>query len=108
MEFKYTGVLFTSRGRVERETDRHMGPVSATMDQYSTCITAKKELSHKTQLSIYQLIYVPNLTHGYKLWVMTKRMRLWIQVAEMSFLQRVAELSLRDKRRGQVPAPKYL
>lgn len=42
-------------------------------------------------------IYVPTLTHGHELWVVTYRMRLEIQAAEMSFLQRVAEVSLVNK-----------
>ncbi len=63
-------------------------------------IVVKKELSRKAKLSIYQSIYVPTLTYGHKLWVVTERMRLWIQAAVMSFLRRVAGLSLRDRVRS--------
>lgn len=46
-------------------------------------------------------IYIPNLTYGHELWVVTERLRSQIQVAAMSFLQMVAVLSLRDKVRSE-------
>jgi len=49
---------------------------------------------------MYRSIYVPTLTYGNELWVVTKRVRLRIQLAEMSFLGRVAGLSLRDRVRS--------
>ncbi|KAI3360279.1 hypothetical protein L3Q82_014587 [Scortum barcoo] len=75
-EFKYLGVLFT--------------------------VVVKKELSRKAKLSIYRSIYVPTLTYGHELWVMTERTRSRIQAAEMSFLRRVAGRSLRDRVRSSV------
>ena len=45
-------------------------------------------------------IYVPTLTYGHELWVVTERTRTRIQAAKMSFLRRVAGLSLRDKMRS--------
>ena len=52
-------------------------------------------------LSIYRSIYVPTLTDGHELWVMSERTRSRIQVAEMSFLlRRVSGLSLRDRVRS--------
>jgi len=51
-------------------------------------------------LSIYRSIYVPTLTYGHKLWVVTERMRSPIQAAKMCFLRRVAGLSLRDRVRS--------
>ncbi|TWW67330.1 hypothetical protein D4764_02G0003710 [Takifugu flavidus] len=72
-EFKYLGVLFTM---------------------------VKRELSRKAKLSIYQSIFVPTLTYGHELWVMTERTRSRVQAAEMSFLRRVAGLSLRDRARS--------
>ena len=60
----------------------------------------KRELSQKTKLSIYRSIYIPSLTYGHELWVVTERIRSQIQAAEMSFLRRVAELSLRERVRS--------
>ncbi|KAI3351351.1 hypothetical protein L3Q82_005898 [Scortum barcoo] len=66
-------------------------------------VVVKKELSRKAKLSIYQSIYVPTLTYGHELWVITERTRSRIQAAEMSFLRRgVAGRSLRDKVRSSV------
>ncbi|KAI3358951.1 hypothetical protein L3Q82_015333 [Scortum barcoo] len=100
-EFKYLGVLFTSEGKMEREIDRRIGAASAVMRSVYRTVVVKKELSRKAKLSIYRSVYVPTLTYGHELWVMTERTRSRIQAAEMSFLHRVAGRSLRD--RGGVP-----
>ncbi|KAL7846506.1 hypothetical protein SRHO_G00214860 [Serrasalmus rhombeus] len=68
-------------------------------------VVVKKELSHKARLSIYWSIYVPTLTYGHELWVMTERTRSRIQAAEMSFLRRVSGLSLRDREVSQASPP---
>ncbi|KAK3556570.1 hypothetical protein QTP70_010765 [Hemibagrus guttatus] len=96
-EFKYLGVLFTSGGRMDREIDRRIGAAAAVMWSMYRSVVVKKELSRKAKLSIYKSIYVPTLTYGHELWVMTERIRSQIQGAKMSFLRRVAGLSLRDR-----------
>ncbi|KAK3543704.1 hypothetical protein QTP70_027204 [Hemibagrus guttatus] len=99
-EFKYLGVLFTSEGRMDREIDRRIGAAAAVMRSMYRSVVVKKELSRKAKLSIYQSIYIPTLTYGHELWVMTERVRSRIQAAEMSFLLRVAGRSLRDRVRS--------
>ncbi|TWW53911.1 R2DM Retrovirus-related Pol polyprotein from type II retrotransposable element [Takifugu flavidus] len=99
-EFKYLGVLFTSEGRMEREIDRRIGAASTVMRTLHRSVVVKRELSRKAKLSIYRSIFVPTLTYGHELWVMTERTRSRVQAAEMSFLRRVAGLSLRDRVRG--------
>ncbi|KAK0145403.1 Actin-binding LIM protein 3 [Merluccius polli] len=101
-EFKYLGVLFMSEGRMEREIDRRIGAASAVMRTLHGSVVVKRELSRKAKLSIYQLIYVPALTYGHELWVVTERTRSRVQADEMSFLRRVAGLSLRDRVRSSV------
>ncbi|MDF4341185.1 hypothetical protein P3480_25615, partial [Vibrio parahaemolyticus] len=98
--FKYLGVLFTSEGRMKHEVDRWFGAVSAVMWALRRTIKVKRELSWKAKLLIYWSIYVPTLTYGHELWVVTERMRSQIQAAEMSFLRRVAGLSPRDRVRS--------
>ncbi|KAK3519688.1 hypothetical protein QTP70_000998, partial [Hemibagrus guttatus] len=101
-EFKYLGVLFMSEGRMDREIDRWIGAVAAVMRYMYWSVVVKKELSRKAKLLIYQSIYVPTLTYGHELWVMTEKVRSRIQAAEMSFLCRVAGRSLRDRVRSSV------
>ncbi|KAK3529276.1 hypothetical protein QTP70_024824 [Hemibagrus guttatus] len=101
-EFKYLKVLFTSEGRMDREIDRQIGAAAAVMRSMYRSVVMKKELSRKVKLSIYQSIYVPTLTYGHDLWVMTERVRSRIQAAKMSFLHRVAGRSLRDRVRSSV------
>ena len=101
-EFKYLGVLFTSEGRMEREIDGRIGAASAVLRALHRPVVVKKELSQKAKLSIYWSFYVPNLTYGHELWVVTERTRSRIQAAEMGFLRRVSGLSLRDRVRSSV------
>ena len=98
-ELKYLGVLFTSEGRMERKIDSWISAASAVM---RTPVVVKRELSRKAKFSIYQSIFVPALTYGHELWVVTERTRLRVQAAEISFLRRVAGLSLRDRVRSSV------
>ncbi len=90
-EFKYLRVLFTSEGKMKREIDMWIGAASAVMRTLKRSVVVERELSRKAKLSVYLLIYIPTLTYGHELWVMTERTRMQIQVAEMSFLRRVAE-----------------
>ncbi|CAL9694307.1 unnamed protein product [Knipowitschia caucasica] len=101
-EFKYLGVLFTSEGRMEREIDRRISAACAVMRSLYRTVVVKRELSQKAKLSIYRSIFVPSLTYGHELWVMTERTRSRIQAVEMSFLRRVAGRSLRDRVRSSV------
>ncbi|XP_061624941.1 uncharacterized protein ntng2a isoform X5 [Phyllopteryx taeniolatus] len=101
-EFKYLGVLFTSEGRTEWEIDRRIVAASAVMRTLYRSVVEKKELSRKAKLSIYRSIYVPTLTYGQELWVVTERTRSRIQAAERSFLRRVSGLSLRERVRSSV------
>ncbi|KAK3527008.1 hypothetical protein QTP86_006386 [Hemibagrus guttatus] len=72
-EFNYLGVLFTSEGRMDHEIDRRIGAAAAVMWSMYRSVVVKKQLSWKAKLSIYQSIYVPALTYGHELWVMTER-----------------------------------
>uniref|UniRef100_A0A669EXX2 Reverse transcriptase domain-containing protein n=1 Tax=Oreochromis niloticus TaxID=8128 RepID=A0A669EXX2_ORENI len=99
-EFKYLGVLFASDGRREPEIDRRIGAAAAVMRTLHRSVVVKRELNVKAKLLIYRSIYVPTLTYGHELWVVTERTRSRIQAAEMSFLRRVAGLSLRDRVRS--------
>uniref|UniRef100_A0AAY5KR82 Reverse transcriptase domain-containing protein n=1 Tax=Esox lucius TaxID=8010 RepID=A0AAY5KR82_ESOLU len=82
--------------------DRRIGAASAVKRSMYQSVVVKKELSRKAKLLIYRSIYVPTLTYGHELWVMTERTRSRIQAAEMSFLRRVAGRSLRDRVRSSV------
>ncbi|KAK3555215.1 hypothetical protein QTP86_010463 [Hemibagrus guttatus] len=58
---------------MDREIDRRIGAAAAVMQSMYRSVVVKKELSRKAKLSIYQSIYVPTLTYGHELWVMTER-----------------------------------
>jgi len=59
---EYLGVMFTSEGKMEREMDRRIGAASAVMRALY-------------RLSIYRSIYIPTLTYGHELWVVTGAVR---------------------------------
>lgn len=95
-EFKYREVLFNSDGKMECETDRQFGGVSAVMWWEYQTIGVKRQPSWTAKHSIYQSIYAPALTCGFELWVVTQRMRSRLQTAEIRSLRRMARLSPRD------------
>ena len=70
---------------------------SAVMRTLHGSVVVKRELSRKAKLLIYQSIFIPALTYGHELWVVTEITRLRVQADEISFLRRVAGLSLRDR-----------
>jgi len=60
----------------------------------------KRELSHKAKLLFFWAVYIPTLTYGHGLWIMTERMRSLVQAAEMSFLCMLAGLTFHDRVRS--------
>ena len=81
-EFKYLGVLFTSEGRAEKEISRRIGAAGAVLQSLYRTVVTKRELSRKAKLSVYRAIFVPTLTYGHEVWVMTQRIRSQIQADE--------------------------
>jgi len=63
----------------EHEIDGRIGAASAVLRARPVVV----KLSQKAKLSIYWSIYVPTLTYGHELWLVTKRTRSRIQAAEM-------------------------
>lgn len=52
------------------------------------------------ELSIFRSIYLPALSYGHELWVMTEKIRLPIQAEGKSTLHWVAWLSLKNRMRS--------
>lgn len=85
---EYLWVLLTSGSKMEHEvTFRWIGAASPVMLALQT-VVVKSKLSGKAKLSTYQSLYIPNLTYGHKLWIMTERMRLRLQSTKMTFFCR--------------------
>ncbi|KAL1281997.1 hypothetical protein QQF64_000800 [Cirrhinus molitorella] len=80
---------------IDRRTDA--AAAAAMRSMYRTVVVKK------AKFVIYWSIYVPTLTHGYELWVMTDRTRARIQTAKISFLRRVAGRTLRDEGKELYP-----
>ena len=75
-EFKYLGVLLTSKGKMQRQIDRHICTALTVMWKLKLSVVVKRELSQKAKVTIYRSIYVPTLIYGHELWVVTENMRL--------------------------------
>ncbi|KAK3544651.1 hypothetical protein QTP86_022466 [Hemibagrus guttatus] len=97
-DFKYLGVLFTSEGRMDREIDRWIGAAAAVMRSMYRSVVVKKELSRKAKFLIYQSIYVPTLTYGHELWVMTERHNVQLLVNTIVAIWLLPEKHLQYKR----------
>ena len=63
-------------------------------------VIVKQEISRMAKLLNYRSIFVPTLTYGHDLWVVTERMRTHVEAAEMSVLRRVTGIFLRDRVRS--------
>ena len=62
------------------ERSRRLPDGSAVVWTLCQCVVVKRELSSKARLSVYQSIFVPTLTYGHELWVVTERMRFkWLK-----------------------------
>ncbi len=61
---------------MEHEINRWTGAASAVMQALYWTMVVKREMSQKAKLSITsQSIYIPALTCGHELWIVTERMR---------------------------------
>lgn len=68
-EFRFLRVLFTSEGRGKPEIDRQIAAVFALLWMLYQSVVVKIELRIKAKNPIYQVVYLPIVTHGHKLWV---------------------------------------
>lgn len=64
---------------MRREIDRKIAAMLMVMQRLSWSAVAKRDLSMKVKLLLCQSSYVPTLTCGHELKVVTERMKLWIQ-----------------------------
>lgn len=65
-EFKYLGVLFKSKGKMNHEIGKQIGAASAVMWLVYWTIRAKKKLGLKAKLSIFYNVY-SMLIYGHEL-----------------------------------------
>ncbi|KAK3511176.1 hypothetical protein QTP70_032221, partial [Hemibagrus guttatus] len=107
-EFKYLGVLFMSEGRMDREIDRRISAVAAVMRSMYRSVVVKKELSRKAKLSIYQSIYIPTLTYGHELWVMTERLDIMPRAKEIQKQMRKKVIEIYQSGKGYKAISKAL
>jgi len=83
--------------------DRQMGFVSSNEGTVPVhCGEEGTEPKGKALNLLFHLcsIFVPTLTYGHKIWVVTERMRSRIQAVQMGFLRMAAGLGLRDRVRS--------
>ena len=57
--------------------DRRCAAASAVLQALCQTVMVEREHSQKAKHSIYLSSYVPTITYGHELWVVTERMRLW-------------------------------
>ena len=99
-KFKYLGVFFTSDGRSNTELSCRIGQAGSILKQLGRSVIRKTELGVKTKLAVFNSVFVPTLTYGHEIWVMTERIRSRIQAAEMRFLRAVVGVTRRDRVRN--------
>ena len=78
-----------STSKQSKELDVQSGKARAVMRALHHSVVLKWELSRKEKLSVFKFIFVPIVTYGHELWVMTKRMRSQMQASKMRFLRKI-------------------
>jgi len=63
--------------------DRWIEASSAVMRALLQSVVVKRKLNQKTKLLIYRSNFVPTLTYGHEIWVVTETTRLRIQIVKM-------------------------
>ena len=58
-KFKYLGIAFASDWKQDEELDTRMGKPSAVMRASNYSVVIKRELSKKTNLSIFKTVFAP-------------------------------------------------
>ena len=96
-KFKYVGIGFSNDTKQDCEINRRIRSASANLRPVSRSVVAKKEVSWRARITVFNAVYRPTLTYGHEQWGMTERIRSRIRAAEMRFLRRVA---LQDKIRS--------
>ena len=99
-KFKYLGVAFTSEGRQDEELDIRICMASSVTRALYYSVVIKRELSKRTNLSIFKTVFVPILTYGQELWLMTQRVRSQVQASEIRFLRTIEGVTLLNKVRS--------
>lgn len=82
-EFKCLGVFFKSERKIEQAINRWINAYAVLI-----CCSEKNNWA-KRNISVYWTNYVPNLTCGHELWLVSEWKRFCIEVANMSFFHRV-------------------
>lgn len=100
-KFKYIGVYFTSDGRSNDKLSCRIGKVESILKQLGSVIR-KAELSIKAKVAVFNSVFVPTLTYGHKIWVITERITSRIQAADMRFLRVVVRVNRRYRVRNRV------
>lgn len=54
-----------------------------------------KVLTHKAKLSVLSSIFIPIVTCGVELWLLTKRLRMQTQAAEITSLHRASPVQIK-------------
>lgn len=73
--------------------DRRIRALSTVIRLLFCSVAMTRELSWKAKLLIYCSVYIPALTWGHELWIITDRTRPWTQRTETGFLCRVGNQS---------------
>ena len=99
--FKYLGVLINRTGTDELEIQKRLHSTSKLYFILKNTIIGKKEISHKTKITVYKTIYRPTLMFGSESWTLNESQKSRIQAMEMRYLRKVKGKTRMDKIRNE-------
>lgn len=100
--FKYLGVLIERTGNDETEIGNRIDKTAKLFYSLNSNFLQRREVSKKTKMVIYKVIYRPILMFGSETWVLTRGQRSRVQAAEMRYLRKVKGITRRDRIRNEI------
>ena len=74
-KFKYLEIEFLNNTRQNCEIARRIGAASGILRSFYQSIVTKKEVSQRTKMAIFNVVYRSTPIYGHEQWVMAKRIR---------------------------------
>uniref|UniRef100_A0A1Y1MCV0 Reverse transcriptase domain-containing protein n=1 Tax=Photinus pyralis TaxID=7054 RepID=A0A1Y1MCV0_PHOPY len=99
--YTYLGVQIDDRGNEEGEINERIQKAARMYYALNKNFISKKEVSRKTKMMVYKVIFRPILTYGSESWTLGRKEQGKIQTIDMKYLRRVKGITRRDHIRNE-------
>ena len=100
-QYQYLGVMIEQTGKQEMEINERIDKAAKMYYALNKSIIGKKEVSRKTKMNVYKVIFRPILTYGSESWILNNRQKSKLQAMDMKYLRKVKGVTRRDRIRNE-------